>query len=73
MRSRAGNDAVSEIEQLLESALIALRQAPSLSAWDKAQICSRLEEQASDAYREFMREDEREMDKQFGRVKGQAA
>ena len=40
---------MTEIEQLLSEALLALRQASGMTAWDKAKVCDRLEKLAYDA------------------------
>ena len=51
-----------EIEQLLQEALNELRRSRTMKAWDKAQLCGRLEDMAARAYAEFADEDEREGD-----------
>ena len=40
---------MTEIEQLLSEALLALKQAAGMTAWDKAKVCDRLEKLAYDA------------------------
>jgi hypothetical protein len=56
---------MTEIEQIVAEALDSLARATHLSAWDKWQITTRIEEMAAKASHEFIQQDEDEMDRRF--------
>ena len=56
---------MTEIEQLLSEALLALKQASGMTAWDKAKVCDRLEKLAYDAGCALRELDEKEQDARY--------
>jgi hypothetical protein len=53
---------MTEMEQLIQAAFQALAENPNMSAWDKAQMCDRIQDMAYAAYQKFCAEDDAESD-----------